>query len=285
MAKASAIVKKSALKTGSPKKTNGGRDWAKMTIAQKRAMIRKADLDPVMAKKASLAFWKTVPATTTAVTGHTEQKTYSKDTKFSKAFIKQLLPKGKRFPRVMDAGAGVGRVTDDLLRHHSNQVDLLEPSKQLLVQAKERLEAKNKRSECRFTYLHQAMQDFKEAPGRYDLVWVQGVFLYMSDAEMIAFLEKVGRSLSPSGTLVVKEYVTDRSRRERSYLEDAEDNRLTPSNCPNVPISVVRSDPRHRAIFKKARMGIVEEMYQHGGKKAGDENDMMIYALRPPAWA
>lgn len=300
MAKALATVKKPVMvkktvKATTKKNATRGRDWAKMTKAQRKVMIRKADLDPVMAKNASIEYYKTLPATMASVTGDSEKSGAAsfavRDVKKSTPLLKKLLPRDadgrvKRFGRVLDAGAGIGRVTEDLLRHHSKQVDLLEPWKPGLEKAKERLggilkTSKNKGG-CRFTYLNRALQDFqpKATERSYDLVWIQGVMLYMSDQEMITFLEKADKGLSPTGKIVVKEMVTDSSRREKSYLDDADDNRLTVSSTKG-PISVVRSDTRHRAIFKKARMEICEELSQPGGSKAGDDNDWMIYALRP----
>lgn len=282
-------VNKPAKTSVTQKKKTTGRDWAKMTKAQRKVMIRKADLDPVMAKKAAIDFWNKFPGTLAAATGDSSgAKEYSaKDLKTNRPFLKKLLRKNDkgeviRFQRVLDAGAGMGRVTDELLRHHSNQVDLLEPWKAGLNQAKRMLETKTKKKSCRFTYLNRALQDFEPVPGRcYDLVWVQGVFLYLSDMEMVTFLQKVGKCLSPTGRIVVKEYVTDNSM--KSFLEDADDNVVRPTS-PNPPMSVMRSDTRHRAIFKTARMEICQEMLQ-GGKGYEDQSNMMIYALRKPSGA
>ena len=47
---------------------------------------------------------------------------------------------------IVDCGAGVGRVTEKLLLHVFNEVDLLEPSKHLIATAEKRCSAASKPS-------------------------------------------------------------------------------------------------------------------------------------------
>lgn len=75
-----------------------------------------------------------------------------------------------------DAGAGVGRVTQELLLHHFGTVDLLEPSKHLLDSAQEKLAA----AVSTFPpghkpgkFLYQGLQKFVPDLNRYDCLWLQ----------------------------------------------------------------------------------------------------------------
>ena len=54
-----------------------------------------------------------------------------------------------RMERVMDCGAGVGRVAKNLLSNYFNEIVLVEPCKHLLNQAKEELKDKKNK----FQYL------------------------------------------------------------------------------------------------------------------------------------
>jgi hypothetical protein len=72
-----------------------------------------------------------------------------------------------------DCGAGVGRVSEQLLLHHFNTVDLLEPSRHLLDAAQKNLKAAvaggsfpqgHSLGQC----LCQGLQEFDPQPGRCD---------------------------------------------------------------------------------------------------------------------
>lgn len=65
---------------------------------------------------------------------------------------------GQRSLTAVDCGAGVGRVSEQLLLHHFNTVDLLEPSKHLLDTAQKNL--KRAVSGANYPKGHQAGQAF-----------------------------------------------------------------------------------------------------------------------------
>ena len=46
---------------------------------------------------------------------------------------------GARQLAALDCGAGIGRISEELLLHHFQQVDLIEPSAHLLAEARKRL--------------------------------------------------------------------------------------------------------------------------------------------------
>jgi protein N-terminal methyltransferase len=75
-----------------------------------------------------------------------------------------------------DAGAGVGRVTQELLLKHFGTVDLLEPSKHLLDTAQEKLAALSKifpTGHRPGKFLYQGLETFVPENQRYDCIWLQ----------------------------------------------------------------------------------------------------------------
>lgn len=83
----------------------------------------------------------------------------------------------------VDCGAGVGRVSEQLLLRVFATVDVLEPSGHLLEKAKAALTgaaaAGLRGAADRF--LQAGLQDFHPEPGRYDVIWVQWAMLYLTD--------------------------------------------------------------------------------------------------------
>ena len=47
--------------------------------------------------------------------------------------------RGTRQLAALDCGAGIGRISEELLLHHFQEVDLIEPSAHLLAEARVRL--------------------------------------------------------------------------------------------------------------------------------------------------
>ena len=77
----------------------------------------------------------------------------------------------------------------------------------------------------------------------YDLVWVQWVVLYMSDAELIAFLQRARAALvrDGHGYIVVKDNVT----RGSHFWVDRDDS------------SLIRTDAQLRDVFRRAGMTLL----------------------------
>ncbi|KIY98925.1 hypothetical protein MNEG_9034 [Monoraphidium neglectum] len=95
---------------------------------------------------------------------------------------------GKRKLTAVDCGAGVGRVTQELLLHHFHMVDLLEPSQHLLKKAQKSLKlavaGKNyPEGHATGEFLCKGLQQFEPVAGRYDCIWIQWCLLYLTDRE------------------------------------------------------------------------------------------------------
>lgn len=168
----------------------------------------------------------------------------------------------------LDCGSGVGRIAEQLLLQHFQEVDLIEPSEHLLQTAKQNLAGPNRSR--KFPAAHRAvnffqmgLQDFTPEPQRYDVFWVQWCLMYLTDDDVLEWLARCSSSLRPGGLIVVKENLSTVSR----YEIDQDD------------ASVARSDDYLRELFKKAELKLLYSAMQKGF----DEGLLKVrmYALRP----
>jgi trans-aconitate 2-methyltransferase len=100
--------------------------------------------------------------------------------------------------RVMDAGCGSGRLTEELLRRlPSGQVVALDSSPQMLEQARRRLE----RFGARVQFVEASLQDF-ELPSPVEGIFSNAVFHWVPDHN--AMFRSLHRALAPGGWLVAQ---------------------------------------------------------------------------------
>uniref|UniRef100_A0A7S0LJ52 Alpha N-terminal protein methyltransferase 1 n=1 Tax=Coccolithus braarudii TaxID=221442 RepID=A0A7S0LJ52_9EUKA len=153
--------------------------------------------------------------------------------------------------RALDCGAGIGRVSDGVLLHVCEHVELVEVSPALLESARSRLA----RYAPRVSYTSASLREFEPPAGAFDLVWLQWVLGHLTDTDVLALLRRCRASLRTSGAIVVK------------------DNNAVPSDCeegnPNYCIdtenaSVCRSHAHLRALFKRAKLRVINCEQQLG---------------------
>ncbi|XP_017474617.1 PREDICTED: N-terminal Xaa-Pro-Lys N-methyltransferase 1-like [Rhagoletis zephyria] len=134
--------------------------------------------------------------------------------------------------RVLDCGAGIGRVSKYVLSHFFDEIDLLEQNELFLQQSKNFMGEKYSKVKHLFA---QGMQDFQPLPDvKYSCIWLQWCIGYINDADFVIFLEKCAQILTkPNGFIVIKDNVT----RTDECVVDEEDG------------SVARSDEALRTIF------------------------------------
>lgn len=194
------------------------------------------------------------------------------DAKGSLAFLAHHLQNGKPWSapianyRALDCGAGVGRVTDNVLLHVAEQVHLVEVSDKLLAQAKEKLSANATRIE-----LEQAsLREFAPPPNSYNLVWAQWVLGHLTDTDVVGLLHRCRLALRPDGVVAVK------------------DNTATPSECDQCGnrylldtenAAVIRTHNHMRHLYKLAGLKLVRSEVQTGFPE--DLHPVRMYWLVP----
>eukprot|EP00884_Botryococcus_braunii_P008316 jgi/Botrbrau1/17486/Bobra.0054s0069.1 len=223
----------------------------------------------------AVEFWDKQEASYNGVLGgfgYVSDADISESTKFlKKAFGKALAEGAQGRHRIVaaDCGAGVGRITERLLLHHFHEVDLVEPSGHLLEKARAKLSRPLQGippDHKAVNFFKIGLQSFCPEPGRYDLLWIQWVLLYLTDADAKAFFRRCAAALKPEGIIVVKENIC-----KEGFIVDKEDTSLT------------RSHAYLLQLFDEAGMEVVCNKRQRDFPKGLFE--VRMYALRPRKYA
>jgi len=150
------------------------------------------------------------------------------DTRDSNAFLDRLssMRPVLKFDRVADCGAGIGRVTKNLLLPRCGVVDLVEQSPRLIQAAPGYCGELGK---GRLNLVTLGLQDFSPAPATYDIIWIQWVIGHLHDLDFISFFQRCAAGLKPGGVIILKDncvadytFVVDKSdssvSRHRDYI-------------------------------------------------------------------
>ncbi|EEB11812.1 conserved hypothetical protein [Pediculus humanus corporis] len=182
------------------------------------------------------------------------------DIKGSELFLMKIFSQ-KNKPnnnRALDCGAGIGRISKNLLVKHFHHVDLVEQNPKFIEAAKKFLSFE-KKIENFYTC---GLQDFTPEANFYDVIWCQWVLGHLTDSDLINFFKRCKRGLRKNGIIVVKENVSS-----ENLIMDEQDSSVTRSN--NVFLN----------IFKEANLNIVKQ-----SKQANFPKQLMcvkLFALQP----
>lgn len=203
--------------------------------------------------------WEAQEASLNGVLGGYPE-TNAPDLRESRRFLNLIkkAPSSPQFGRVIDCGAGIGRVSCGLLQQLFQTVDIVEPNARLLETARESV-----KPERAGIFVEQNLQDFEPEPGTYDVIWAQWVLLYLPDDDLSRFLDRCKRGLKPSGLICIKENVV----LEGKWVVDREDN------------SIARTDSHFKTIFERAGLAVKHELKQSCWPQ--DLIPVKMYALRP----
>ncbi|KAH7836731.1 hypothetical protein Vadar_004896 [Vaccinium darrowii] len=202
-----------------------------------------------------VGYWEGVEASVDGVLGgygHVNEQ----DIKSSEAFLNTLLV--DRFPNgegsrqlvALDCGAGIGRVTRNLLIRYFNEVDLLEPVSHFLEAARENLSPENVivlDSHRASNFYCVPLQEFTPDDGRYDVIWVQWCIGHLTDDDFVSFFKRAKGGLKPGGIFVLKENIA-----RTGFILDKEDR------------SITRSDLYFKELFDRCGLHIYKSKDQKG---------------------
>ena len=177
--------------------------------------------------------------------------------------------------KAIEAGAGVGRITSDVLFYYVDHVDLLEPVEQFTTEASRRLKDHSKVNEgCTFNINQIGLQHWNpNVDEKYDLIWSQWCLPHLSDEELIEYLKKCKKILKTfnqdeeefgqDGLIIVKENICN----DDDYkLFDDDDS------------SITRSNKAFLDIFEKSDLNIIHQEIQSGFPR--ELLKVKTYALR-----
>ncbi|KAJ7774540.1 DUF858-domain-containing protein [Mycena maculata] len=248
-----------------------------------------------------LEYWKTQPASLDGVLGGFGSGSLPRvDSLGSRLFLLNLLPELSTVPsafrplnpppprrtRALDVGAGIGRVTADVLLHLVSDVVLLEPVDNFIQEALARGRASAASqgshpwrgitdSSKSVTFLRGTLQEFDpalphhaemldrvgyapsmtDALSGFDVVWCQWCLGHLSDPDLAAFLRRSHAALREKGRslIVVKENLcSDNEDGSACIVFDEQDSSLT------------RSDMAWKNVFEQAGLNLVHEQVQEG---------------------
>lgn len=167
-------------------------------------------------------YWSNVPASVNGMLGGFSCLT-AIDIKGSASFLGKLfqMENGPSDGRALDCGAGIGRITEHLLRKQFKCVDLLEQDEKFLNKAKQKFQNTNVKN-----FYCSGLHEFTPINNqKYDVIWIQWVLGYITDNDLVEFLKKCCKLLNTNGLIVVKENITQTKKGEI----DSEDSSITRS--------------------------------------------------------
>lgn len=160
-------------------------------------------------------YWAEVPATVNGMLGGLGYIS-AIDIQGSSLFLRQLKALGNK--NALDCGAGIGRVTKNLLIPRFATVDMVEQdekfSKKALDYCTNCDENTLNISKRLGTIYNVGLQKFSPEVGKYDLIWSQWVLDHMTDEDLLALFRRLRTGLTKNGYLVLKENVTSSKKME-----------------------------------------------------------------------
>jgi hypothetical protein len=164
------------------------------------------------------------------------------------------------FRRAVDAGAGVGRVTKNILLKRYDSVHLVEADPGWSKQSRKYLGQKRS-ARCTFTCARLEDLDATMIEGWGDtganLVWLQWTLQYLTDSDAIDTLRNLASGLIDwTGILVVKEnrpYGV--ARKDRFQLETPDGG--CGEDVGGGRYDITRSDDHHRLLFERAGLVVI----------------------------
>ncbi|KAJ7452345.1 alpha-N-methyltransferase NTM1 [Mycena galericulata] len=208
--------------------------------------------------------------------------------------IRPLNPPTPRRTRALDVGAGIGRVTADVLLHLVSDVVLLEPVDNFIQEALARGRASTAAKAPRpwrgladasksVTFLRGTLQDFDparphhaeildrvgyappvtDALSGFDVIWCQWCLGHLSDPDLAAFLRRSHAALRDKekgrSLIVVKENLcSDNEDGSPCVVFDEEDSSLTRS------VMAFHLTLAWKRVFEQAGLKLVHEQVQEG---------------------
>ena len=204
-----------------------------------------SDHDAHISYEKSRDYWESVDASTNGVLGGFDSIA-GIDGRSSKRLLERILAKmgfdwKHTSLRALDCGSGIGRVAKDVLSNYFSPIDLLEPNAHFIHKAQTSLES----HQLGETYC-QGLELFTPHH-MYTCIWIQWTLNYITDKDIIRFLQQAATHLIDHGFIVVKEnYTCD------THVVDEEDS------------SVTRTLKQFESLFTKSNLEIISQQDQFG---------------------
>ncbi|KAK3501389.1 alpha-N-methyltransferase NTM1 [Neurospora crassa] len=239
--------------------------------------------DASISKEHGLAYWESVSADENGMLGGIPTfagfaNTSKIDLQGSRNFLAKFgigsKPGLRRCKRILEGGAGVGRITEGLLTEllvvdeneggkKSGKVDVVEP----IAKFTAKLQGKKGVGKVYVMGLEEWVPEIREGENKYDLVWTQWCVGHLTDEQLVAYLQRCKSALAEDGLIVIKENTTVLGNDEF----DKEDS------------SVTRGEATFQKVFQKAGLKVVKAEFQKGFPQTRTMKllPVRMYALKP----
>ncbi|KAL5278111.1 NTMT1 family protein [Megaselia abdita] len=169
-------------------------------------------------------YWSNIPATLDGMLGGFGYIS-SLDLNFSERYIRDILKSADppQRLRALDCGAGIGRISKNLLMKHFETVDLVEQDQKFSEEAKVYCSSSDDSAKRLGTVYNVGLQKFTPEPNTYDLIWSQWVLGHLTDEDLLEFFKRIKVGLKETGAFVIKENVTKHGTVEK----DEDDSSIT----------------------------------------------------------
>ena len=214
--------------------------------------------DAAIDHTAALEYWKNVSPDNNGVLGGYPQVSRV-DLQGSSNFLAKLRRKSslhplkKRLDRTVDCGAGIGRITQGFLSKVAEIVDIVEPVVELTNVITTSETFKELRENGRIGDVYNLGLENWTPTHRYDLIWNQWCLGQLTDAQLLAYFERIKGSVTEGGWIVVKENMSTEADDQDIFDE--------------TDSSVTRSDGKFRDLFTQAGLKVVAAELQRGMPK------------------
>ncbi|XP_019557547.3 N-terminal Xaa-Pro-Lys N-methyltransferase 1 [Aedes albopictus] len=209
------------------------------TVANPSSPTEKDDKYYQDAKK----YWSKISPTVDGMLGGFGSISFT-DIRGSEQFLKNLF-KLKPAPgrlQALDCGAGIGRVSKNLLMNSFERVDLVEQDAQFCAKAESELSPSGKLG----TVYNVGLQDFRPEEDKYDVIWSQWVLGHLTDTDIVEFFFRCTKALKKNGIMVMKENFTNTDEVEM----DRQDSSVT------RPLQVMKQ------LLTRGNLRVVKEQRQ-----------------------
>lgn len=169
-------------------------------------------------------YWSEVPATVIGMLGGLGYIA-AIDIQGSSTFLREIKIKDAGQKYALDCGAGIGRVSKNLLMPFFGKVDMVEQDPTFAGKARDycttdsgtTLGYPNRLGEI----YNMGLQQFVPEAQKYDLVWSQWVLGHLTDDDLVAFFRRIRNGLTEGGLFVIKENVTKSKEMEKDETDSS----------------------------------------------------------------
>lgn len=177
-------------------------------------------------------------------------------------------PPSQRLKRVVDCGAGIGRITLGFLSKIADVVDIVEPVQKFTAEISNGKDFEEIRSRGGVGDIWNfGLESWNPSPEKhsYDIIWIQWCLGQLTDVQAVELFGRVQKFVVKGGWIVVKENLSNHQLGEDIYDE--------------TDSSVTRTDEKFRKLFADAKLKLVSTELQRGFPKG--LYGVRLYALQP----